>query len=104
MMNVTNTTAATATSRRSPRYRVVADRDNQATYVGDNGFGEQVEWAFFAPIGGGYVRQRTSDGRNPQVCDGLASTGNTLRWDGREPLAALIRREARKMWRDIETW
>lgn len=82
--------------RQSPRYRVVETAPNRARlYVGDRAVAE-----YWAPLGGGYVREVT-DARpgtlGSQVCDRLASTGPTLWCSG--PLARLIRVEMRALVR-----
>jgi hypothetical protein len=50
---------------------------------------------YFCPVNGGYVRIRDRDGRYPQVCDRLASTGSTLSSPTRDALISVIRREYR---------
>lgn len=61
--------------------------------------GARITTTYFAPRSSsgkaGYVK--IADGRNyPQVCEGLASTGNTLTATP-ETLLSVIRREYRKM-------
>lgn len=62
-------------------------------YVDD--LGTPVERNFFAPVGGGSVREDWTQPR--QVCEYLARMGATLIWDPTRDatLAALIRRERR---------
>lgn len=68
---------------------------NRVTVSRINIEGEYETTEYFCGMNGGYVRERTPDGRNPQVCDALQSTGNTLSAaDG--TLATVIRRELRK--------
>lgn len=68
----------------------------------DDERGRRVERDFFAPPGGGYVREGWSDPR--QVCDRLGSTGATLVWDPASgPLVELVRREWRAMRRAERT-
>jgi hypothetical protein len=58
--------------------------------------GCRITREFFAPSEGGYVRE--NDGQQyPQVCEELASMGNTLKWRPGHPLMDLIRREYRRM-------
>ncbi len=55
-----------------------------------NGFVTTTQ--YFAPSSGGYVyRWEGNDAR--QVCEHLASTGITLRWNAHAPLSKLIRQE-----------
>lgn len=57
---------------------------------------------YTCPTLGGYVRIRDAQGRMPQVCERLSSSGDTLRASSRDALPALIRREhARRVaaWR-----
>jgi hypothetical protein len=54
-------------------------------------------YEYWAPSQGGYVYNVTL---NPgtsgvQMCDGLSTMGNTLRWSGKVPLVNLIRAEYR---------
>jgi len=54
-----------------------------------------ITTSYMAPFDGGYVR--ICDNRNyPQVCEKLASTGNTLHCGDRESLVEVIRREYRR--------
>jgi hypothetical protein len=57
--------------------------------------GDRVTRTFFCPPDGGYVRE-SCDGY-PQVCERLASMGNTLLAGSRETLPKLIRREYQAM-------
>lgn len=52
--------------------------------------GDIHEMNIYASVNGGYVKYG-DDGK--QLCDKLASTGNTLMWSGKKPLIDLIRRE-----------
>lgn len=58
--------------------------------------GDVRERDFFAPPGGGYVREDWSNPR--QVCERLYQRGATLIWDAKlyPTLAALIRRERKR--------
>jgi len=89
------------------RYTVTAIDDNRAILrahldcypVAEAG--EEVE--FWAPSGGGYVRAigpEAPGALGSQVCEGLDSRGSALTWaPGGAPLAATIRREARRALR-----
>lgn len=67
---------------------------NRVFWRGELSLGVWAEMEFFAPHGGGAVR-RDDGANNPQVCEGLFSTGRALVWDGSDPLVKLIRRENR---------
>ena len=54
-----------------------------------------VERQFYAPLRGGYVRERARNGSDPQVCRELCSMGETLEISANESLLNLIRREWR---------
>ena len=59
-------------------------------------YGDRVTREFMCPVNGGYVKYW--DGKDwKQICDGLMSSGNTLRSPSRDQLPALLRREYRKM-------
>lgn len=71
---------------------------NRCTIRYEDDCGTMVERDFFAPAAGGYVKENWSDPR--QVCERLASTGNTLLWYPSEgPLSQMIRRERAKALR-----
>lgn len=62
--------------------------------------GEKVVIRFWAPPGGGYVRQVTRDrpgALGDQVCIGLSRRGPTLVVASRDQLLPLIRREWRRL-------
>ena len=76
---------------------------NRCTVEMDNAiFGEREVTEFYAPHAGGYVRRNNN--QQSQVCDGLASTGETLVWNAKTPLIELIRREYKKMMRENAKW
>ena len=81
------------------RYRTEAESDHHVILT-DTATGLQRE--FWVPLGGGYVRE-ISESRpgtmGLQVCYGLVHSGDTLTC-GPTGLLALIRREARKLYRD----
>ena len=61
-------------------------------------------YTFWVPYSGGYVRRinATHLGTSgAQVCERLSSSGNTL-WSTPENLVSVIRREYRKMRRQVE--
>jgi hypothetical protein len=56
--------------------------------------GETIQWFFWIPTSGGYVREgagHTAD--DAQVCVGLGSRGDTLTASDGDALLAVIRRE-----------
>jgi len=57
-------------------------------------FGHGAVEYYRATPGGGYVYLETIGGLR-QICTGLREMGAALRWSGKAPLAALIRRELR---------
>jgi hypothetical protein len=71
---------------------VTVEEDNpQAEYADDAP--ARISTTYFCPINGGYVRIADEAGHNPQVCEGLANRGNTLRCEDPANLIDLIRRE-----------
>ena len=52
-------------------------------------FEEQINWVFFVPHSGGYVRWRGGN----QVCSGLERTGNSLHCSDPKYLLEMIRNE-----------
>ena len=81
------------------RTRITLDSNN-VTVARDNPFsGERETTTYF--VGrtsdgkSGYVRIRDAAGRFPQICEGLAGTGPTLRATP-ESLPRVIRRELRR--------
>jgi hypothetical protein len=84
---------------KTKRYKITAIADNRAVLT-DTATGIRRE--FWAPSDGGYVRE-ISESRpgtlGMQVCDGLVHRGSTLTC-GPTGLLALIRREARRCYRD----
>jgi len=77
-----------------PHY-VTVEADNWAAEYDDNA-PARVSTTYFCPVDGGYVRIADDAGRHPQVCEGLASMGNTLYCRDPATLIDLIRRERRK--------
>ena len=78
------------------RIQTVFDAPNLCEVVIPEGDGKVVHTTYWAPSGGGYVRDVTTQpgtlGR--QVCEGLSYMGNTLLWaPSHGPLVKLIRRE-----------
>jgi len=68
--------------------------ENRCTLVCEDEDGAELTRDFFAPEGGGSVRENWESPR--QVCEGLSGGGATLEWDPtRGPLVGLIRRERR---------
>lgn len=69
---------------------------NEVTLTAENAWGEIETTTYFVTYGknGGYVRIRDREGRNPQICDKLRTTGPTL-WATASTLADVIRREYR---------
>lgn len=58
--------------------------------------GDDIEWVFWMPTDGGYVRKGAShSAEDKQVCIGLSSRGNTLVATDGDDLLATIRREWR---------
>ncbi len=64
---------------------------------------ETLEFRAWAPISGGYVHDNIKHGGTlgPQLCEGMNSTGSTLYWSGKVPLAVMIRKEVKKLRRDL---
>lgn len=76
------------------RTTITADQDNRCTLRYEDEMGDPVTREFFAPSGGGYVREDWTNAR--QVCVRLSSFGDTLIWRPvTGTLADLIRRERR---------
>lgn len=71
---------------------------NHATVTYTDTFEErEVRLECYAPSAGGYVRAAD----HSQVCEGLASMGNTLTWHPSQgPLVELLRREYKRMRRN----
>ncbi len=69
---------------------------NSVTLTAENWIGDLETTTYFVSSGtkGGYVRIRDKEGRYPQVCDHLHTTGPTL-WATVDTLADVIRREYR---------
>lgn len=83
-------------TRRSPRYQITGS-DNECVVTHSTGETRH----YWAPADGGYIYDVThSPGTTgQQVCDGMGSLGETLRWSGRGDLANLIRAEVRAYYR-----
>lgn len=90
------------------RARITTDEHfpNRCTLKAEDEYGDVRERDFFAPPGGGSVRENWSNPRD--VCAGLMGGGWVLEWNPEKhpKLADLIRRERRrtlaadrKMWR-----
>ena len=83
------------------RARITTDENfpNRCTLRYEDEYGNQIERDFFAPAGGGYVREDWSNPR--QVCERLSGGGATLVWSPKRDatLADLIRRERREALR-----
>ena len=79
------------------RYHVTTLDDGRVllSYPPDSGQPIRIFWA---PEGGGYVHDvtRIEGHLGPQVCDGLAISGSTLRVASRADLAGTIRAHARR--------
>lgn len=64
---------------------------------------EKIEWCFWIPISGGYIREGSMHSANDkQVCVGLSSRGNTLRASDGDELLRVIRREWRRYRADAK--
>lgn len=87
----------TTQTRQTSRYRVTTLDDGRVllSYPPDSGRPIRIFWA---PEGGGYVHDvtRIEGHLGPQVCDGLAVSGSTLRVTSRAELANTIRTHARR--------
>lgn len=63
--------------------------------------GEAIEWVYWTPRNGGYIRQgATHSANDPQVCTFANNTGNTLTADDADELLATIRAE----WAAYRKW
>ncbi|MGV0954542.1 MAG: hypothetical protein ACOYBR_09545 [Fluviibacter sp.] len=78
--------------------RVVIAYDGEAW----DGSPARITRTFTAPSSGGYVREIRPNGDYRQVCESLAGMGSTLYLPAGRDLAALIRREYRRMRRADE--
>jgi hypothetical protein len=92
------TTTQTA-ARNAATVRVTATADNRAIITVSDGL-HTIEAHYWAPMGGGYVRETTTDRPGTlgsQVSrDGLYHAGHMLTWSGSGTLAAVIRGEVRR--------
>ncbi len=87
-----NTNPAAETARRTS---ITHDGHRVTVTTWDADAGRMISTAYMAPLSGGYVR--IDDGRSyPQVCEGLANTGDALTLRAGGDLLALIRREWRR--------
>ena len=69
---------------------------NEVTLQQDSPWGGPRETIkYYVPHGGGYVRQRSRSGNDPQVCEMLANSGSTLEAKP-DTLLALIRAENKR--------
>ena len=73
--------------------KITAKRNTVTIERNDPVSGERIRTVYYTA--NGIVRLCDMDGNYPQVCDGLRSTGNTLRATP-ETLLAVIRRELRR--------
>lgn len=80
-------------NKTQPNYVTVEEDNPRAEW--DDGAPARISTTYFCPSDGGYVRIHDAAGRYPQVCDGLSSTGSTLRCSDGNHLIDLIRRERR---------
>ena len=80
------------------RTKITTEINGHVTITYEDDCGERVSREFFLSRDPGYVRELDSRQTFPQVCERLASTGNTLMCS-RDELEDTIRREYRRMRR-----
>ena len=81
---------------------IKAETYNTVTLIYMDGWGTVKTEEFWCPPNGGYVHW--NDGAGPQVCERLATRGNTLSVSDPEKLLPLIRKEWRKIQPEITNW